>query len=267
LKVENSVLAVLSSATTNGNSLFLTGQLGREMYLKVNKVLEAAGGKWSRKDKAHVFGKDAAERIDEIILSGEVEIPKDEFNYFPTPPNVLSYMMELACIRPGMRVLEPSAGQGAIVDCLVGRCALIHAVELLEDNYAVLGEKLSRQEMTASKGYIELVEHGDFLTSTPKPIYDRVVMNPPFTKQQDIKHVTHAVKFLKPGGILVSVMSAGVSFRQNKATVEFRELVEAHDGAIYPLPMGSFKESGTMVNTVVVKLFGMEGTDDKSEVV
>ena len=73
-----------------------------------------------------------------------------------------------------------------------------------------------------------------------------------YLTQADIHHVTHALKFLKPGGKLVSVMSASVIFRENKLTKEFRDLVESRGGFFEKLPDGSFKESGTMVRTVIV---------------
>jgi type I restriction-modification system DNA methylase subunit len=96
--------------------------------------------------------------------------------------------------------------------------------------------------------------HGCFLNQAPTPEYDRVVMNPPFAKQADIKHVMHALKFLKPDGKLVSVMSASVDFRDNKLTKEFRDLIAERGGRIEALPDGAFKESGTMVRTVIVEI-------------
>ena len=69
--------------------------------------------------------------------------------------------------------------------------------------------------------------------------------------QVDIDHVLHAWKFLKPGGRLVSIMSAGVIFRDNRKTVDFQNFVEQH-GYMERLPEGSFKDSGTMVNTCIV---------------
>lgn len=44
------------------------------------------------------------------------------------------------------------------------------------------------------------------------------------------------------------------NFRANRLTVEFRELVDGRGGEIVPLPDGAFKASGTMVNTVLVRL-------------
>jgi type I restriction-modification system DNA methylase subunit len=81
-------------------------------------------------------------------------------------------------------------------------------------------------------------------------------MNPPFADQQDIRHVEHALRFLKPGGRLVAIMSAGVSFRQDRQATTFRELVEGCDGTIEPLPEGAFEASGTGVRAVLVTIDG-----------
>ena len=57
-------------------------------------------------------------------------------------------------------------------------------------------------EHIKSKGHS--VDHGDFLEHTGQ--YDRVLMNPPFEKDQAIDHVRHAFEQLKPGGKLVAVV-------------------------------------------------------------
>lgn len=244
MRIDNDVLAVLSVAETSGNALTLIGQLDRKMYERTNKVLEAAGGKWNRKAKAHIFDVEAASRLDQIILSGEVEVPKDEFNYFPTPPDVVSRLLELAKLEPGMSVLEPSAGQAAIASaCLKAGC-IVDCVELMEQNFKVL-ENMSS---------FNSVKKADFLTEQPVSYYDRIVMNPPFAKQADIRHVLHALNFLKPNGLLVSAMSAGVAFRDNKLTTDFRDLIRQRGGDIESLPEGAFKESGTMVRSVIVTI-------------
>lgn len=241
MRVESEVLAVLSRAETTGNALVLTGQLDRKMYERTNKVLEAAGGKWNRKAKAHIFDDDAASRVDQIILSGEVEVPKDEFNFFPSPPAVVARLIELASLHEGMRVLEPSAGTGAIASACADAGTKVDCCELMDANYAAL----------AADDRFGAVWHMDFLLLEPVAAYDRVLMNPPFAKQADIKHVTHALNFLKPGGLLVSVMASSVAFRDNKLTQDFRSLMRERGGWIEDLPDGSFKESGTMVRTII----------------
>lgn len=246
MQVATDVLAVLSRAQMNGNALKIDEQLDRNMYQRTNKVLEAAGGKWNRKAQAHIFDDDAFTRIDQIILTGQVEVPKDEFNFFPTPPAVVDRLMEIAGIRPGMMVLEPEAGRGDIAFACVDAGAVVDCYELMQANFDFL----------VSSGRFNSVHHMDFLAVEPMPIYDRITMNPPFLKQADIKHVQHALRFLKPDGLLTSVMSAGVSFRDNKLTQDFRNLIRARGGEIEALLEGAFKASGTMVNTLIATIPG-----------
>ncbi|MDM3332405.1 methyltransferase [Citrobacter sp. Cb127] len=250
MRVDNEVLNVLSAAECNGPQLFLTGKLDRNLYTRTNKVLEAAGGKWNRKAKAHIFDTDASDRIEQIILTGDVVVPKDDFEFFPTPPEIARRVIDLAEITNEMQVLEPSAGRGALVLEVKERApdAMVSMFELMPDN-----NKFLRDLKLHTCG---IGEPTDFLDVKPLDVFDRVVMNPPFGRQADIKHVTHALKFLKPGGLLVSVMSSSVTFRNNKLTNDFRQLIEERGGHIEELPEGAFKSSGTMVNTVIVVIPG-----------
>jgi hypothetical protein len=241
MEIETSVLAALSSARMNGPHLVIEQQLDRHLYVRVNKVLMAAGGRWNSRAKAHVFEGDAAERMEQVILTGSVVVPKDEFEFFETPAAVVDRVLEEARVRGDMRVLEPSAGRGALLSPLRG-LAVIDAIEKMPANAAFL----------RSCGWIADVHEGDFLAVEPKPVYDRVLMNPPFSRQQDVKHVLHALGFLAPGGRLVAVMSAGAHFRTDRLATEFRGEVERRGGVIEPLPDQSFKSSGTCVNTVLV---------------
>jgi predicted RNA methylase len=249
VRVDNAVLNVLGNSLMDGPRLTLTGQLDRALYVQTNKVLEAAGGKWDKKAKAHLFPVDAADAMEQIIQTGEVTLIRtiqQDFGYFPTPPAVVKRLMELADVGFETLALEPSAGQGAIAQALIDHGATVDCVELLAKNVEAL-EALKN---------VNAVKHGDFLAITPDPAYDRVVMNPPFAKQADIRHVLHALKFLKPNGLLVAVMSASVTFRDNKLTQDFRDLVRERGGDIEALPEGAFKDSGTMVRTVIVTIPG-----------
>lgn len=213
MRVNQDVLAIISECTVSDNVAFLNcGQLDRSQYVAVNKVLEAMGGKWNRKLRGHVFDDDPLPKIEQLLLTGII-MPPQNFGYFPTPPDIVARLIELADLRPAMKVLEPSAGRGNIADAvsqIVGTES-IHYYELLEDNAAAM----------SSKGYAGSC--ADFLTVTPAPDFDRVVMNPPFANQQDIDHVLHASRFIKSGGLLVSVMSVGFTFRHNKKSTQFKE--------------------------------------------
>lgn len=85
---------------------------------------------------------------------------------------------------------------------------------------------------------------------------DQILLTGEIIVPKDEFNVLHALKFLKPGGLLTSVMSAGVGFRnnKNKLTTDFQALVDARGGEIEPLPAGAFKASGTMVSTVIVSI-------------
>jgi len=49
-------------------------------------------------------------------------------------------------------------------------------------------------------------------------------------------------------------MSSSVTFRDNKLTQDFRDLIWERGGDIVALPEGAFKESGTNVRTVIVRI-------------
>lgn len=238
--IDNSVLAVLSSGRCDGPRYFLPqSKLDRKQYEAVNKVLDALGGKWNRSAKAHVFAEDCTDLIDSAIETGTYVRPAD-MGWLPTPAPLAAKVAAMAQIGPGMFVLEPSAGLGALAIEATRLGALVDCHEIDSSRAAAL---------QAIEG-VQNVKVGDFLSSAPEPIFDRVLMNPPFAKRADIHHVLHARKFLKPEGLLVSIMSAGVVFREDALTKEFRGQCDF----IEPLPDDSFKASGTSVNTAVIAM-------------
>ena len=245
------VLAILSTAKVEANCVKLTcGNLsvskeGRKLYVEVNKALEAIGGKWNRKAQGHIFASDPEAALDNAILTGQVT-PPSKNGYFPTPKHIVMRLCDMADLKPGQDALEPSAGQGAISTELYHRGCKVFACEMLEANRKVLLE----EDMPP----ISLFSEPDFMKLETSQTFDRVVMNPPFEKQADIDHVLRAFGMPKEGGKLVSVMSAGMAFRQDRKAVAFRDFMRAHQGEVVALPEGSFKESGTGVNTVIVTM-------------
>ena len=251
--IERDVLQVLSACRVDGATVLLPpGQLDRKLYLRVNKVLEALGGKWDRRAKAHVFPTDPAGVLDDAIVTGGYAHPKDEFGFFVTPPGVADVVANLAGLKEGMRVLEPSAGTGALVNACLARVPSLE-ISCVELQYTLAAGLRLKYETRRNPKHT--VVEGDFLTQRAEALgvrtsFDRVVMNPPFARGQDVDHVTHALEFLRPGGRLVSIMSAGVEFRQDRRYAEFRAL----GPKIERLPELSFRASGTDVSTVVVVL-------------
>lgn len=249
--IPQDVLTALSAATFEGNELRLGGTLDRGVYARLKKVVEAAGGKWVRGAAAHVFPGDAAEAIEPLLLTGAYVRPGD-MGQFDSPPAVVERVIEEANIREGDFVLEPSAGTGNLFRAARDAGGVVRAVEIDPKRVAALRAIQPRG-----------IRQADFLSIDPDALpkmrdyfmrFDRIVMNPPFAPAQaDIDHVLHAIRFLKPGGRIVAVMSAGILFRQNKKTTRFVEAMNRMAGySIEELPENSFKMSGTNVNTVIV---------------
>jgi len=162
--------------------------------------------------------------------------------YFPTPEPVINYMMQYADIQETDIILEPSAGSGAIADRVKPLCKKVITIE---SNYGL-------SEILDLKGYEGT--HNNFLESSiPNNIsFDKILMNPPFENLQDIDHVRHAYGLLKDGGRMVSIMSSSPFFNGCRKATEFREWLESLDCTYEALPEGSFKESGTMVNSYIL---------------
>lgn len=245
MKVPTDVLVVLEGAEIEGNILRITEKLERNLYQDVNKVLECLGGKWDRKVKGHVFSSDPTALIDDAMITGEVTDEKKEFQFFRTPPEIASRLVEMAEITPVSCVLEPSAGDGAIVKEIIKLgYHPPHCVELNPKNEKTL------LELGAASAHI--MDFLDFPAGSQE--YDRIVANPPFTRQQDVDHVLHMYRLLRKGGILVSVMSPSWTFRDNKKSVEFRKFIEEREAEVVDLEAGAFKSSGTMIRTCIVKV-------------
>jgi len=243
MKVSKEVLNILDEAKLNGNTIELTsGQLDRKTYMAVNKVLEAMGGKWNRKEGGHVFSDDPTEILEGVLQTGEIVDAKQYFQAFNTPDELSERLVKLAEVQDDHVVLEPSAGEGAILRHLRGN---VHFCEIQQKLY----EKLCVMEFDGDLFPMEM----DFLQFNPGPIYDRIIANPPFTRQQDIDHVTHMIECCKPDGRVVSVMSNSVTFRTNSKTTTFKKLLaDCRRYEWHEIPAGSFKKSGTMVSATIL---------------
>lgn len=250
VKLTDEVATVLRGSDINANSVVLKGQLDRKLYQSVNDVLVAAGGKWDKRAKAHVFPSDPREALGLALETGsvvdKVKEKKKTLQTFYTPREVA--MRAVALLSPAKEhlILEPSCGEGAMLDALK---------EVGVDTTRVYCFDVDAEALAvAERKHSCVAKAQDFLTVDLNPYFDRVLMNPPFAKGQDIKHVRHAYKFLNPGGRLVAIMSPSWQSNENKAAREFREFVRDADGVTIDLPEGSFKESGTMVSTVMLVL-------------
>jgi len=253
-KIPNDVMDVLRETRREGPRVFLPGQLERKLYEKTAEVLESIGAKWKRGSKkepgAHVFADPERQEEFENLVSAGAYTTNADLSYFATPSELAERIVTLAGPLAGKNVLEPSAGEGAIVYWLLRAGARVTAVEFEPRRVKALESRYPN---------ITIVS-GDFLAipAPNPPSFDAVVMNPPFSspgrRHADIDHVLHAARFLKPGGTMVAIMLGSIAQRASDAQArEFRAFVESVGGTMDPVPAGTFKESGTLVPTVIVR--------------
>lgn len=152
-----------------------------------------------------------------------------DLQYYPTPKKVVERIVSDLYDIKGMRVLEPSCGCGRFMDALRAAGANVIGIEF----------DASRAHECRAKGHHVLT--ANFLETVPTGDFDRVIMNPPFYGQHYAKHVKHALKFLKPGGKLTAILP--ITARYDHGLLE---------GRWSDLPVGSFRESGTNINTTVL---------------
>lgn len=237
--IDEETIEILSKCKIYDKLLFLPDiQLERDAYEKVNKVLIALGAKWNKKAKGHIFDYDITETLKLAIQTGEVTDWKKSTDFFYTPEAVVSEMLGLVPMYTleEFTFLEPSAGQG-------------HILDLVKENFPNVITYCVEQnplhcERLREKGYNPIQD--DFLNIKPFEV-DVILMNPPFT--YEIEHIQHAYKFIKEDGILISITSNMILNRNTKKGKEFLEWYKDNYGYDYILPAGSFKESGTGVNT------------------
>jgi predicted RNA methylase len=245
-RVDEDVLAVLRAGRTESNRFYLGPErLDPKLYKRVNAVLKDLGGAWKGgKTQAHVFEGEADEAVAAVVASVEYLTAKD-FGFFPTPAGLAERAVALAGLAPGMKVLEPSAGEGSLALRAAAIVGLqnVTACEYLERNVA----KLKAAGLTN-------VIHGDFLALDPTPIFQAVILNPPFSNGQDMKHVEHAARFLAPDGVLIAIMSRSFQTRGTSAAAKFRAFADTSQAEVEAIPAGTFRESGTEVATLLLRM-------------
>lgn len=246
-RIDDDVLQILSRCHVEGTLIRLPDErLAPKLYKKVDEVLRALGGKWvGRKVMAHEFAEDPSAVLYVALRTGSF-VKLQDFGFFPTQPPLVARVMPMADIQPGMLTMEPSAGDGAFalpMAEMTGAKSLVTVCELLPVNVQKL----------RNLGFDD-VRQGDFLSMMPNPIYNRIVMNPPFGGGADVEHVMHATKFLKPDGKLTAITSPSWESNGGRKFADFRDFMEQVDGQVQDVEQGAFKASGTNIGTRIVTM-------------
>lgn len=190
-----------------------------------------------------------AEFYGEVLPDAEEEDAKPragtsvskDLQFYWSPADVIAKALEFAGIynlrewrnnppEPS-RVLEPSCGDGRIMDAIRAHGHRAFGIEY----------HAGRAAEARAKGHNVLT--ANFLECPATPEFDFVLMNPPFYGRHYLKHIRHALGFLKPGGTLVSILPATAWYDHGEVKGDWRDL-----------PAGSFSEAGTNVPTGLLKI-------------
>lgn len=225
-------------------------QLDRSVYNDVAKHFAALNGKWDRYAKGFVF----PETVNVQIAFAQLQAGKSEpvanvkklYQFFGTPAVIADELCVYLDIDKGDKVLEPSAGQGALI-------AAVHEYEpdIIVDCFELMP---SNREVLKQLPNVNILGN-DFIEAENIGQYDKIIMNPPFNKNQDIDHFRKAYDHLADGGTLVAILSMHWTFAQEKKCVAFRQWLEEIGACeMRRIERGEFKESGTMVPCIIIRV-------------
>lgn len=175
-------------------SLQFVADASDQAYAEAGDVLRSIGGIGD--GRSFQFDYDPTEVISEIVCSGVIP-DHVSHQFYPTPEGLAQAAVAIAKegAHDGARWLEPSAGTGNLASLMPEP----HCVEVSH----------LRCEILRAKGL--QVTPGDFLSFPAKPEWDRIVMNPPFSKGRWQAHLEHAAAHLAPGGRLVAILPASAA--------------------------------------------------------
>lgn len=239
----NSKEEVLQSCTVEGCVVKLPNvQLERKLYQEVAKALELIGGKWKGgKVFGFVFLKDPTELL-RMIANGEKKNLKKEFQFFATPELLADDLVRMANLKDDDTILEPSAGQGAIIK------AINKVSNVTPDCYELMDTNL----IILKKSGLRFKLKGENFLENDGTQYRKIIANPPFSKDQDILHITEMYKCLDFGGKIVCVMSECWVNSTRKSHESFRKWLGFINAEVIDVEKGAFKQSGTMIGSKIV---------------
>lgn len=171
---------------------------------------------------------------------------REGVDYYATPEPVGMKMVEWAGIKPGDKVLEPSAGHGAIARFFPAQTD----VTMVEPSL-----NLSQRAALVNGGARIVNSRFEDLNRTNK--YDAIVMNPPYGMggKTAYDHVSKAVQHLREGGRIVALVPrGGLADQRFNQFMRDNEENGIHLVADIWMPRSTFERAGTQVNTRVMVL-------------
>jgi SAM-dependent methyltransferase len=210
-------------------------------------------------------------RLEELALSGEIDLFglayerfftdlfKGSRGQYFTPRPLIELLADLARVRPGDTVLDPTCGTGGFLVAALARGADAEGVEVDPDLAS-----LARLNVTLHGARAAAVRTADFFRLPPEDRYDVVLANPPFSLviddpgllagyrslggasrvTSDHLFIEAALRCLRPGGRLATVLPYSILTNRRLAGLRAWIDAEAVREAVIALPEGVFLPFG-----------------------
>lgn len=179
---------------------------------------------------------------------------KDTFDFYPTPEDVINKVLQSVDFV-NKTILEPSAGSGNFVKYLKRNGAKEVIACEIDNRLRAIVEKECR------------ILKEDFLQVQSHEIshVDLIIMNPPFSKQED--HILHAWDIAPAGCQIVSICNSSlIDNRYSKDRIKIAEYINFYGRSEHLGDVFGDAERKTGVNCSVIYLFKpIEEDEDYSE--
>lgn len=168
-----------------------------------------------------------------------------ERDFYPTPEEVIAQMLVMSDIANKV-ILEPSAGSGNIVSYLQYNGA----------QEVIACEMNSKLRSIVEKKCVVIAD--DFLTVTSDMVshIDMIVMNPPFSREED--HILHAYEIAPQGCEIISLCNSSIlekAYYRNEKRGKIKELIELYGDKERLGCVFSTSERKTDVDISVIRLY------------
>ena len=144
-----------------------------------------------------------------------------------------------------VRILEPSAGEGNLIDYIsskLGRKTNIDVIELNTDKANTL----------EGKGY-NLIGRDYMNTVITKP-YNLILACPPFKDNMNLDHIQKMYGDVVNGGTIITLCNTQWIIDNNEKSIKFREFLSKINYTMMMLPDNSFIEKDKTVPTMLIKI-------------
>ncbi|MEZ8028520.1 hypothetical protein [Enterovibrio norvegicus] len=212
-------------------------------YQTLKKAVKNAGGHYVSNSFMFDSVDEATDAL-ERLLNGENVNIKKSLQYYPTTESVWPYLEERLDVR-GKVVWEPHAGEGFLVrKAIDAGASTVLATEIFKKFHPKITES----------GATLIGEDVMGMTAEDVVNVDVVVMNPPWTGGQDVKHIEYIRNILPDHAEIHALMSG--SLKQNPSSIyeKFRNWLKQNEIDLEVLPDSAYKDSGTLTDGCIVRI-------------